>query len=142
MKKQILFLAGICAIGFFVCKAHASVPHHPQQNNITVEMEDNHIPSEAEKIKLQGKLNYNVGPDDIEAGATETAVYIYFNQSCGNVNISLYNAEGNLCYSSVVNTGAQQMVVIPIMGNSNGTYTVVLDNANGYAEGDFERQNH
>jgi hypothetical protein len=105
-------------------------------------MEDNHIPSEAEKIKLQGKLNYNVGPDDIEAGATETAVYIYFNQSYGNVNISLYNAEGNLCYSSVVNTGAQQMVVIPIIGNGNGTYTVVLDNANGFAEGDFERQSH
>jgi hypothetical protein len=54
-----------------------------------------------------------------------------------HLNISLYNAEGNLCYSSVVNTGVQQMVVIPIMGNSNGTYTVVLDNANGYAEGDF-----
>ena len=88
---------------------------------------------------MRGKLNYNAGPDDIEAGATDNAVYLYFNQNFGNVSISLYSPMGLLVYNSVVDTSMQQLVVIPIASSVSGTYTVVLDNANGYAEGDFER---
>ncbi|MBR0178306.1 MAG: DUF3244 domain-containing protein [Bacteroidales bacterium] len=134
-KKRILVLAGLCAAAFCTLNVQAS---NPQQTYINVGTEDNHIPNGAEQIKLRGKLNFNAGPDDIEAGATENAVYLYFNRNHGCVNISIYNAEGVICYSTVVNTGVQQMVVIPILGNSTGIYSVVLDNAEGLVEGDFE----
>ena len=139
MKKKVFIIASLCALGLCHWNAKASIP---QQIYFNLEHEDNHIPSEAEQIKLQGKLDYSANPDDIEAGATETSVYIYFNKSYGSVSISLFDAEGNLCYSSVVNTGVQQMVVIPITGNSQGTYTVELDNVVGFAEGYFEPKQH
>ena len=96
------------------------------------------IPSTAEIIKLQGRLDFNTNPDDIEAGATDNAVYLYFNQNHGNVSISLYSPMGFLVYNCVVDTSMQQLVVIPIASSVSGTYTVVLDNANGLVEGDFE----
>ena len=96
------------------------------------------IPTTAEKIDLKGKLNLSAGPDDIEAGATDNAVYLYFNQNFGNVSISLYSPMGLLVYNCVVDTSMQQLVVIPIASSVSGTYTVVLDNANGLVEGDFE----
>lgn len=133
--NKTLVLVGLCAVGLCSWNVQAS---NPQQTYVNVCVEDNHIPSGAEQIKLQGKLNFNAGPDDIEAGATENAVYLYFNRNHGCVNISIYNAEGVICYNTVVNTGVQQMVVIPIMGNSTGIYSVVLDNAEGLVEGDFE----
>lgn len=136
MKKKALILTGLCAIGFSVCESQASIP---QQSIINVETEGDHIPSGAEKIRLKGRLDVNAGPDDIEAGATETAVYLYFNQSFGNVSITIYNDSGLLVYNSVVDTSMQQYVVIPILSTAPGTYTVVLDNANGYAEGDFTK---
>lgn len=136
MKKKVLILTGLCAIGLCTWKAQAT---NPQQVLINMDMEDNHIPSGAEQIKLKGKLDFNAGPDDIEAGATDNTVYLYFNQNFGNVSISLYNAMGNLIYNSVVDTSMQQLVIIPITSTISGNYTVVLDNANGYAEGDFER---
>ena len=139
MKKNVLILTGLCAIGFCIWEAQASTP---QQSIINMEMEDNHIPSGAEKIKLKGKLDVNAGPDDIEAGATETAVYLYFNQSVGSVSISLYNASDLLIYNGVVDTSTQQMVVIPIISTESGTYTIVLDNVVGFAEGNFERNQH
>lgn len=135
MKKKALILTGLCAIGLCFLETQAA---NPRQVLINKDMVDNHIPSEAEQIKLQGKLDLNAGPDDIEAGATETAVYLYFNQSFGNVSITIYNDSGLLVYNSVVDTSMQQYVVIPILSTAPGTYTVVLDNANGFAEGDFE----
>lgn len=134
MKKKVLIFAGLSALALCSWNAQASVP---LQNYFNVEAEDNHIPSGAEQIKLKGKLNYSANPDDIEAGATETAVYLCFNQNFGNVSITIYNDSGLLVYTSVVDTSMQQYVVIPILSTAPGTYTVVLDNANGFAEGDF-----
>lgn len=133
MNKKVFFLAGLCAIGLCAWDAQAS---HPQ--SVLINMEDNHIPSEAKEIRLMGKLNCSTGPDDIEAGATENAVYLYFNQNHGNVSISLHNPSGLLAYNCVVDTSMQQLVVIPITSPVSGTYAVVLDNANGLVEGDFE----
>lgn len=134
MKKKVFIIASLCALGLCYWNAKASIP---QQIYFNMEQEDNHIPSEAEQIKLQGRLDVNVGPDNIEAGATETAVYLYFNQNFGNVSITIYNDSGFLVYTSIVDTSMQQYVVIPILSTAPGTYTVVLDNANGFAEGDF-----
>ena len=43
-------------------------------------------------------------------------------------------------YTDVVNTSVQQTVIIPITGAPNGTYTLVLENTTGYAEGEFNKE--
>lgn len=134
MDKKVFLLSGLCAISLCTLNVQASVPII---NLYNMEAEDNHIPINAEKIRLKGKLNLNAGPDDIEAGATQNNVYLYFNQSFGNVSISIYNESGLLVYTGVVDTSMQQYVVIPILSTAPGTYTVVLDNADGFAEGEF-----
>ena len=97
------------------------------------------IPHGYEEIELRGLLATMVGPNAIEAGANDDAVYIGFNQSFGNVNISIYNGSGAIVYNTVVNTDVQQVFIIPFSGVASGTYTVELNNANGYAEGDFNK---
>ena len=135
MNKKVFLLASICALGLGSWDVQA---YNPQPVLINKCMEDNHIPAGANEIRLKGKLNCNTAPDDIEAGATDNAVYLYFNQNHGNVSISLYSPMGFLVYNCVVDTSMQQLVVIPIASSVSGTYTVVLDNANGLVEGDFE----
>lgn len=78
-------------------------------------------------------------PNAISAGVNDNSLYLRFNRSFGNVDIKIYNATGSLVYNSVVNSSVQQTVVVPILGTTSGNHTVVLTNANGYAEGDFER---
>lgn len=134
MKKNALILVGLCALGLFSWQTQAMNIERASIINI----EDN-VPTGYEIIELIGDLLYGTNPNAIEAGANRNSVYLHFNQSFGNVNIKIYNATGGLCYSGVVDTTVQQTVIIPISGNNNGTYTVVLDNANGYAEGEFNR---
>ena len=134
MKKATLILTGLCVLGLFSWQAQAMNVKHVSIVNV----EDN-VPTGFEIIELKGDLMLGIGPNAIEAGANRKSVYIHFNQSFGNVNISIFNATGSLCYSGVVDTTVQQTVIIPISGSSEGTYNVVLDNANGYAEGEFNR---
>ena len=136
MKNKVFILAGLCALCLCTWNVQADILQPIHINGVEA---DNHIPTTAEAIELLGKLNYNAGPDDIEAGVTDNAVYICFNQDFGTVNITIYNGAGLVVYSTVVDTSVQQVVIIPITTAASGTYTVVLDNANGYAEGDFER---
>ena len=135
MNKKTLILASLCGLCLCLCEVQAA---NSQPVHINMDKHDKHIPSEAEQILLKGKLDFNAGPDDIEAGATQNAVYLYFNQNHGNVSISLHNPSGLLVYNCVVDTSMQQLVVIPITSPVSGTYAVVLDNANGLVEGDFE----
>jgi hypothetical protein len=95
-------------------------------------------PQGYEKINLQGTLLYGIDPNAIVAGASDNDIYIGFNRSFGNVNIFIYNDMGIIVYSTVVNTDVQQVVIIPFT-NANGSYIVELSNANGYVDGDFER---
>lgn len=97
------------------------------------------MPNEFDKIDLMGDLLFVVGPDAIIAGASDDAVYIGFNQSFGNVNISIYNGMGGLVYNTVVNTDVQQVYIIPFTTAASDTFTVELSNASGYVEGDFDR---
>lgn len=97
------------------------------------------IPHGAEEIILHGTLNLGNGPSRIEAYLYGDFVYVNFNHNYGNVSVSLYNASGLLVYSDVVDTSVQQTVIIPVTGGTGSAYTLVLDNANGYAEGDFEK---
>lgn len=138
MKKNVFILVSLCVMCLFTWQAQAAIVECPSINIINVV--DN-VPTGYEAINLQGKLSYCTGPNDVVAGANKNEVYLHFNQNCGNVSISIYNAEGNLVYNSVVDTSMQRTVIIPIMGNSDDTFSVVLDNAVGCAEGDFERGN-
>ena len=92
-----------------------------------------------ETIILQGCLDYGANPDDIEASVINNTVNVNFRRNFGFVNISLYDGNGLLIHSSVVNTATQQSVAIPISSGSSGTYTLVLNNNRGVAEGYFER---
>ena len=136
MKKKTLLLAGLCALSLCTCEVQAT---NSNLVSINIIGDYDNVPTGYEIINLHGDFDTNIGPNAVIAGANENSVYIHFNQSFGNVSISIYNASGNLVYNSVVDTSVQQTVIIPFSNMVSGTYTVVLDNANGYAEGDFER---
>lgn len=135
MKTKTLLLVGLCAIGLCSWKAQA-INTRPIPI-INSEMAD--PPQGYEKIELLGTLMLNINPNAIVAGASDDAVYIGFNQSFGNVNISIYNGMGGLVYNTVVNTDVQQVYIIPFTTAASDNFTVELSNASGYAEGDFDR---
>lgn len=135
MNKKVLFFIGLCALGFCTWQVQAVNSISSPINNL--EIAD--PPTGYEKIELLGTLMLNVGPNAIVAGASDNAVYIGFNQSFGNVNISIYNGMGGLVYNTVVNTDVQQVVIIPFT-NVNGSYIVELCNANGYVNGYFDHE--
>ena len=134
MKKKELIIIGLCALSLFIGDAQAF-------NTVSIPIANCDVadpPQSYEMINLHGSLMFGINPNAIVAGASEDAVYIGFNQSFGNVNISIYNSLGGLVYSTVVNTDVQQVVIIPITSAASGSYTVELNNANGYAEGEFD----
>lgn len=137
MKKKLLYLVCFCIFG--LCAMEAQAVNLKSASIINVE--DN-VPTGFEVIELQGSLMYGVSPNAINAGANRNSVYLHFSRSFGNVNVRIYNESGSLVYNSIVDTSAQQTVIIPLAGNSNGTYAVELDNANGFAEGYFEPRQH
>lgn len=126
----ILMFSAIISCGYAV---HASGP-----SNALVQSESLDTPP-GEKIILMGNLMTGTGPNSIEASVTEEAVYVQFNQSFSNVSITIYNGNNLVVYSTVVDTSIQQTVIIPFSAVAADTYTVELNNATGYAEGDFER---
>ena len=133
MKKKVLFLAGLCALSHYTWEAQALNPVSLPINECWIA----DPPQGYKEIDLQGTLMYGINPNAIVAGASDDAVYIGFNQSFGNVNISIYNGMGGLAYNTVVNTDVQQVIIIPFSGVASGTYIVELNSANGYAEGEF-----
>ncbi len=136
MKTKVLFFSSLMALNFCTWQIQA-VNVNPVAAPINkCEMAD--PPQGYEKINLQGTLLYGIDPNAIVAGASDNDIYIGFNRSFGNVNIFIYNDMGIIVYSTVVNTDVQQVVIIPFT-NANGSYIVELSNANGYVDGDFER---
>ena len=85
---------------------------------------------------------YGTNPNAIQARTRDNIVYLQFNQSFGNINVLIYNSAGCLVYSNTVDTSVQPTLIIPITGNDNGTYLIELNNANGYAEGEFEKKSN
>lgn len=108
--------------------------------SITANCNTTDPPASAEQIHLHGTLDLGAASDDIEAYVDENTVYLSFHRSFGNVTVTLYNPSGSTIYSGVVNTAMQQLLVIPMTFSTEGTYTVVIENASGYADGDFEKQ--
>lgn len=139
MKKNAFILAGFCALGLSAWQVQASNVECPSAINNNVG--DNEPTGYEKIIELKGDLLYSTNPNAIVAGISCNSIYLHFNQSFGNVGISVYNEAGNLVYGGMVDTSVQQTVIIPIMGSSSGIFSVALDNAFGCAEGDFERGN-
>ena len=133
MKNRLFILVGLCALGLCALDTQAM-----NFNQASFNYTDDNVPTGYELIILQGKLDCNAGPNAVVAGANENSVYIGFNQDFGNVSISIYNEAGLVVYSTVVNTSVQQVVIIPFSSAASGTYTVELNCANGYVDGDFE----
>ena len=63
---------------------------------------------------------------------------VSFHQNFGYVSVILIG-DGGAVYNQTINTSVQQTVYIPLAGALSGRYTLILNNANGYAEGDFEK---
>ena len=137
MKKNVLILASLCILGLFTWQVQAST--NSVRTSIINNINKDNVPHGYDEIVLQGTLMFGINPNSIEAGASDDAVYIGFNQSFGNVNISIYNGMGGLVYSTVVNTDVQQVFIIPFTSAASGSYTVELSNVNGYADGDFDK---
>ena len=134
MKKLLtLILAGLLSAG-----AIAAVPYcdqnHPNQIGTPTDP-----PSDYSVVVLRGNLSYNVGPNSIEAYRSKNSVQICFHQNFGYVNITLLNETGSVVYNNTVNTAVQHTFYISLSGTSSGNHTLILDNANGYAEGEFAR---
>lgn len=133
MRNKLFLIVGLCAISFGVCKVQAE-----NLKTSPISFVEVNIPVGYNEIDLHGELMLNIGPNAIIAGASEDAVYVGFNQDFGNVKISIYNGMNILVYSTVVNTGVQSEVIIPFPNAASGTYIVEVNNANGYAEGEFD----
>lgn len=133
MRNKLFLIVGLCAISFGVCKVQAE-----NLKTSPISFVEVNIPVGYNEIDLHGELMLNIGPNAIEAGASDEAVYIGFNQDFGNVKISIYNGMNILVYSTVVNTGVQSEIIIPFQNAASGTYIVEVNNANGYAEGEFD----
>lgn len=136
MNKKAFILAGLCVFGLCVWQTQAAIIYHSSSLNSSAE---DIVPHGYDDIVLQGTLMYGVGQEAIVAGVSDNAVYIHFNQSFGNVSVKIYNDAGCLVYCSEVNTSVQQTFIIPIMGGANGHFVLELNNANGFAEGEFTR---
>lgn len=134
MRRKAFIIIALCYLGFLTREIQAMNLETAPMNYIETNM-----PHGYDKIELRGDFATSVGPNAIEAGVSDDAVYIGFAQSFGNVNISIYNGIGGLVYSTVVNTNVQQTVIIPFASAASGTYTVELTNANGYADGEFNK---
>ena len=132
---MLIIVAVLCALGFKPMEVQAANPQTVLMYNLGTD-----IPVIYDRVELHGDLATSVGPNAIEAGASDDAIYIGFNQSFGNVDISIYNDMSNLVYRTIVNSDAQPVVIIPFVGFASGSYTIELNNANGYAEGDFEHE--
>lgn len=97
------------------------------------------IPPDTTPIQLHGTLDTNPSSNDVEAYTDPTMVGVNFQKNFGNVSITIYNAMGQVIYSDVVNTAVQQTAIIPFFSVPSSNYRIVLESANGYAEGEFER---
>lgn len=134
MKNRFISLLVLSSVISCSYAVYATIP-----NKLEIHKEALDTPP-GEKIILLGTLMYGINPNAIEASVTDDAVYIQFNQSFGSVNIAILNGNGVQVYGTVVDTSIQQLVIIPFSNVASDTYTVVLNKADNYAEGDFERE--
>ena len=129
-----LFLAGILCAGNINTDAADFVIHG---DNLQIETpEDSPLKT---MIILNGDLAISAGPESIEASYRDNSVQVSFHQSFGYVGIMLMSETGKVVYNNTVNTSVQRSIHIPLPCTPSGRYTLMINNANGYAEGDLVR---
>lgn len=135
MNMKTIIMTGLCLFGLWVGL-------FPANNSKTTSLiqKSTDVPHGYEQIVLCGSLMLNIGPNAIEAGVSDDAIYVQFNQNFGNVTITIYNPNGMTVYSGMVNTAVQQLLVVPMSWNYEGIYTIALENATDYADGEFEKK--
>lgn len=133
MNTKLMIFIGLCTLNVCTTKLVAS-----SVTETYLKTEKEVGPDGDEKIEIRGTWSMT-SESAITAKAGHNTVCLTFTQNIGHVNVSLYDGNGNLVYSGMVDTSAQRVVVIPA-GNSEGRCTLVVENASGYAEGDFERK--
>ena len=132
MKKLPLLLLCFCMPGLYVLETKAL-----NLDPSFIERKTVDLPPDYDEIVLKGSLMLNAGPNAFDAGVNENSVYIRFNQNLGYVSVTIINPYGWTIYNDVVNTAVQQVLVVPISFTAEGIYTIILDNADDNAEGDF-----
>ena len=133
--KKFLPLVLVCFLS-----ANAIGTEAVSRQTVSLKIETPNNPHGETLIVLHGDLLTNPGSNSVEAFLCRSYVQVNFHQNFGYVNLTLIGETGNMVYSGNVNTAVQQTVYIPIAGIPSGNYTLVLDNANGEAEGDFAKQ--
>lgn len=131
MKRYLFLLLGL----FTIASISQNVYAFDQKRSYGIQQEA--LPEGYDIIDLYGDLMYSCNPGTIEAGIGENDIYIHFNQNLETVSIYLYNDSGVLLYHNLVNTAYQQTVIIPINSAYQGSYYLEINNATGYAGGDF-----
>ena len=134
MNRKSILLLGLCIIGLCAWEAQAV-----NINHISLGIVEDNDPTGYEMINLHGSLLLGTGPNDIEAGASDNAVYIHFKRNFGFVSINIINEMGGTVYHTVVNTAVQPTLIIPFSGMNSGSFILSIDNADGYVEGEFEQ---
>ena len=133
MKTKGLTLIVLSMMSLVMVQAMPYV-HHDIPEQIVI----SDIPPNMTAIDLHGDLDCNAGPDSVEAYYNQNFVVVSFHQNFGYVSVILIG-DGGTIYNQTINTSVQQTVYIPLAGAAAGRYILVLNNANGYAEGDFEK---
>ncbi len=132
-NKKLLLILGV----FSLIMLQATLV---SQNLNPTEIQKSDVPPGMTEIVLQGTLDLNHRPNSFEAYADGDFVYICFNQNFGFVSIMIMTESGSVIYDNTINTAVQSTCIIPISGFNTGTYTLILNDANDYAEGDFIKQ--
>ena len=132
MKRK-LFLIVLGFMSFMTMQAMSVM-----YNDIPKQIKKSEIPPNMTRIEMLGDFDFGSNPNAVEAYYNSNMVVVCFHQNLGYVNILLIGG-GNTIYNGNVNTAVQQTVYIPIAGTPSGNYTLILNNANGGYEGDFEK---
>lgn len=131
LKLLTLIIFGFCSMVAMNAMSYSDY-------DIPEQIETFDIPPNMTEIALQGTLDYGANPNSVEAYYNSNMLVVCFHQNFGYVNIVLIG-DGGAIYNQTINTSVQQTVYIPLAGASSGRYTLILNNANGYAEGEFEK---
>jgi hypothetical protein len=132
MKRQTLLLIMVGLLNMLALGASANVKLTTPMKSVNGD-----IPPNKTGVVLNGDLEFNSGSNSVEAYTDGEYLYIDFYQNFGYVNILIMSELGGIAYDNIVNTAVQTAYIIPCSGFITGKYTLILNNANGYAAGDF-----
>lgn len=134
MKTKLMIFTGLCALSICTTKLAASSVTEPY-----LKTEKGIGPDGDEKIEIRGTWSMT-SESAITAKANHNTVQLTFTQNIGCVNVMLYDDNGSLVYSCLIDTEVQKVTMLPITGSNEGTYTIVVENTSDTAVGEFERR--